>query len=140
MPAKDANAHKRLYYISPANRDALLKRSHPKSGGKDINPALNSWLQRYAGMCENAMRRVWSALPEQQDRDFIRFVLMGTATDDLTVAESPISYLQGIEEAMAEYEPGEEPFTPTLRIALRGFGPLEAIALVDWVEQEKAKK
>lgn len=144
MSANDTNSAKRLYYISPENLEHLRKRAprtgHQGGGLPNVNIALNSVIQRYDALMSYAQRRVLSALSEPEDRQFVRGVLLGVATDDLTASEDPLAYIRDIEEAMQEYEPGQEFFTPNLRIALQSFGPLEAMALVDWIEQEKAKR
>ncbi len=145
MPNK-TNPANRLYAILPENLAALKKRATPSGnqggGHPNVNLPLNSIICRWDRVCANALSRVWSSLPDERDRAFIRHVLMGIPTqgDDVTVADMPLSYLEAIAESAAEYEPGEEPFTAALLPALKRFGPLEAVALVDWIEQEKIKK
>lgn len=139
MPAKN-HSDKRLVYIAPENRAELEKRAPRVAGGRNSTVSLNSIIARYVAFCDAGLRRVWSALPDERDRAFIRHVLMGIATDDLTLTENPTAYLRDIEEAAAECETGEEPFTSALMPTLQRFGPLEALALVDWIEQEKARR
>ena len=148
----DSNKNKRLYYISPENLEQLRKRA-PRTGnngggGLNVNIPVNRSLERHFAFCDAGLARVFAALPDEQDRAFIRHVLSSTFTDDLTVAENPLMYIQEIEEAAAEYsvvsDDNDElpicPFTGALIPALRRFGPLEAMAIVDWIEQEKRKK
>lgn len=141
--SKTSNQNKRLYYITPENLAELRKRA-PITGGNgggspNVNLPLNSGLYRHYGMCAAGLALVMSALPDEQDRAFIRHVLSSTFTDDLLVSENPIAYLQEIEEAAAEYVDSGM-FTGALIPALRRFGPLEAMAIVDWIEQEKLRK
>lgn len=144
MPVTPTNSQKRLYYISPENLERLKKRAprtgHQGGGSPNVNLPLNACIQRYDALMAYAARRVWSAISEERDRAFVRFALSSIAFDDLTLSEDPTAYLRDIEEAMMEYEEGEEPFTPNLKSALRGFGALEAMAIVDWMEQERLRR
>lgn len=136
-----SNKNKRLYYISPENRKSLEARAPIVSGGIKVDLPLNSVIQRYAAFASAGLRRVLSALPDEQDQRFIRFALSALPIDDLTVCEDPCSYLTHIAEVASEYEDDEEkPFTSALLPTLRRFGPLEALGLVDWIEQERVKK
>lgn len=141
MPSKN-HSDKRLIALMPESRQAIEKRSPKVSGGLAINLTINSMITRYNILLTSTIQRMSGALPEQRDWQFIKSALSSTSFDDVNVGEMPIIYLQEVLEVAQDYENDKDdghPFSPALIPVLRRWGYLEAVALVDWIEQERLK-